>query len=139
MPVIVSYDGSINACDAFTTRNTGLLRVGLFQNDWDPRPWQTISAVVPCDFSGYDGLHALMAWSAAVMEGDQAVSRAVERIWIHNGGPVQGYVFGYYVVDPTGKLLWAERDPAGPVPMINALGVYRCVPTWTQSSKFGNE
>lgn len=139
MAVIAMYRASLRACNTFVATTVGLQRVGLFQNDIDPKEWFTISAIVPCNFSGYDGLHDMLTWNTAVMVGNQAVAKQPERFWVHDGGAVQGYVYGYYVVDDEGELLWAERDPNGPVPMFYAGNLYRCVPTWSQQSKFSGE
>lgn len=139
MPAIVMYQGSVLALNAFAAAAMGPGRVGLFQNDWEPKPWHTITAVVPCNFSGYVGLQALSGATPAVVEGIQAVTRFTPRTWSHNGGAVQGYIFGYYVVDGAGRLLWAERDPDGPTPMIRLGAAYPVTPTLTQQSELGNE
>lgn len=139
MPAIIVYQGSMNAVDAWTARNTGFNRVGLFQNDLVVRPWHTLANLVPCNFSGYTGPLSLGGWTPAAMEGDQAVSRAAECIWTHNGGPVANYVFGYYIVSAAGELLLAERDPDAPVLVAVGGVLFRCVPTYTSRSRFGNE
>lgn len=102
--------------------------IGLYQNDWHPANYQSISAVEPAVFSGYAGLRPLWGSSAAVLVGDQAVSTYPEQIWTHDGGPDQCYIYGIYVVDGAGALCWAERVWNDPVPMFAAGQVARYAP-----------
>lgn len=110
--------------------------IGLYQNDWTPQAYQGISAVEPATFSGYDGLRPLSGSLAAVLVGDQARSTYPEQIWAHDGGPVQCYVYGVYVVDSGGALCWADRVWSPPVPMFGAGQVVSYVPTPALQSIF---
>jgi hypothetical protein len=133
--VVMMDEGCRQALAAITAAFGGARRIGLYQNDWTPARTDPISAVVPADFSGYDGLHDLLSWTVPVMDGDQAISFAAERLWTHNGGPVQNWIFGVYVVDAGGLLVWADRVWNDPVPMIFLGNLVRYVPCLTQKSK----
>ncbi len=99
---------SLNALRASWTadRYVGLMQnAGPAQTDW------TIANITPATFSGYLGPILLTAWSAAAMVGDRAVTQAAPVQWIHDGGPVNNWITGYYVLDGNGKLAWVEfRD-----------------------------
>lgn len=92
-------------------------KVGLFQNDVNPRLNTTIGNIVPCNFSGYDGLRLLYFFSPAFMGGIRAIRASQEYVWTYDGGPVTNYVYGYYIVDLAGNLTVAERFCDGPFAM----------------------
>lgn len=93
---------------------TGRLSAGLFAHDWVPADMDTITAVVPATFSGYAGLLPITGWGAPTLSSSRAVAQADALTWTHNGGPVGNWIFGLYVVDSLGGLVWAERRPDGP-------------------------
>lgn len=136
MAVIQSYGGLILALDALTAAWTAHRRIGLYQNDWLIQSSQGISAVVPATFSGYAGLQPLANWTAAVLDGPAALTTADSLIWSHNGGPIQNYVFGIYVVADDGSLDFAEAIIDGPIPMYGLGGIIRYSPMYILQSKF---
>jgi hypothetical protein len=69
----------------------------------------TLGHLVPANFSGYAGLQACFGWSVPVISGPYAISKAHELIWTHNGGPAANWIYGYYVLNLAGALMWAER------------------------------
>lgn len=136
MPVIQSYNGLLLALNGITARWASARRIGLYQNDWKPQSHQTISAVVPATFSGYPGLVYLNNWTPAVLEGAAAKTTADAVIWSHDGGPLQNYIFGVYVVAEDGSLDWAERIPEAPYAMYGLGGIIRYYPIYIFQSKF---
>jgi hypothetical protein len=136
MAVIQSYGGLVKALNALTAAWAGHRRIGLYRNDWDIQSSQDISAVVPATFSGYPGLLPLVNWTAAVLDGPAALTAADALMWSHDGGPVQNYIFGIYVVADDGSLDWAEAITNGPIPMYGVGGIIRYIPTYTLASKF---
>lgn len=136
MSVIQSYGGALLALNALTASWIGTRRIGLYQNNWSVQPWQGISAVVPADFSGYSGLVPLTGWLAAVQSGPMAVATADQVLWSHNGGPVQNWIFGVYVVAPDGSLDWADPFPGDPRPLFYNGHFLDYVPTYALQSKF---
>lgn len=111
-------------------------RVGLYQNDWAPVRASTISEVVPCTFSGYDGLRTITGWGSPTLEGTREVIRADSQVWTHDGGSVGNWVIGYYVVDLSGRLMWAERRQEGSVSIVGAGQTVGVVPTFSLRSQF---
>lgn len=136
MAMVLMNLGALDTLDALRATWLPSLRIGLFQNDWNPVVGDTLAAVVPATFSGYTGLHFLPGWSSAALSGDLAVSEASPRLWTHNGGPVGNWIFGYYVCTLAGRLEWAERDPQGGKAVDELGGFYSVVPVYTVQSRF---
>lgn len=114
----------------------GTLKIGLFQNDWFPARSSTIAEVTPCTFSGYDGLRDVVSWSMPSVVGDRVAIQAASVTWTHDGGPLSNWVIGYYVVDLSGTLLWAERRAGGSVPMYGAGQTAGVIPAFSLRSQF---
>lgn len=117
MPVIMAYQEGLNSLSILTAAWWFNRWLGLFQNDWNPQNYQEIGAVVPADFSGYPGLTPLGGWLAPAQVGAQAQSSASNYVFTHDGGPLENYIFGAYVVDSAGRLCWAERISDTGIPM----------------------
>jgi hypothetical protein len=109
---------------------------GLYKNNWTPANGDTISAVTPCDFSGYAGLQNFAAWNAATWVSPRAEADADDVVWTHNGGGTSNDVYGYYVVDGSGNLAWGERNAAAPVTISGAGQTYTVKPKYTRRSEF---
>jgi hypothetical protein len=113
-----------------------MLRVGLYQSPVTVEPSDTIAQIEPAEFSGYTGLRTLSSWGAPQLVGARGVIHHVRVTWLHDGGPVPSLVFGYYVVDVAGTLIWAERTSEGGE-LIAAAGQFHSVdPTFSQRSEF---
>lgn len=114
----------------------GPYQIGLYQNNWTPADGDTISAVTPATFSGYSGLQNLNSWSSAVWITPRATAAHSAVSWTHNGGGTSNSIYGYYIVDASGNLAWAERYSGAPV-TINTNGqVYQVTPQYTRRSEF---
>jgi len=110
--------------------------VGLFQNDFNPRLNSTIANVVPCNFSGYDGPRLLYFTSASFMAGIRAARLAQEYQWRHDGGAIDNWVYGYYVVNLGGQLVLAERFCDGPFRMNVARRTFKLTPFfWVKNER----
>jgi len=111
-------------------------KVGLYQNDFNPRLNSTIANVVPCNFSGYDGLRLLYFLTPSFMGGVRAIRLAQEYIWQHDGGAIDNWVYGYYVVDLSGNLVVAERFCNGPFNMNTARRSFKLTPMfWVKNER----
>lgn len=137
MAGIVEVNGGLLAqLDYERTHWLATLRMGLFQNDWDPTWQHTIAQVEPATFSGYDGPHDLVGWTAAVLTGRVATTTGVPRVWNHDGGAVANWIFGYYVIAADGSLVWAERSARAPELVGPGSPPYTVVPRYGLRSRF---
>lgn len=134
--LVVVNGGMLGILNALRTTWLPSLFIGLFQNDWVPQKWHTIADVQPATFSGYSGLHFLDGWSVPYMLGDIAVSDATPREWLHDGGPDSNWIFGYYVVDSSGALQWAQRVGEFAVAMFSVETRYTVTPQFAQGSRY---
>jgi hypothetical protein len=128
-------DGNLAALLALRDSWLKTLRIGLFQNDQSYFPEITMAQIEPCDFSGYIGLRNLATWGGVSLDGVRARVEHVEILWHHDGGSTPNYVFGYYVVNASGTLVYLERKAGDPGVMDASGQVYRVVPGYTFRSE----
>lgn len=136
MSIVVVNLGLVAQVTALRDACRSALRIGLFQNDWVPARSSTVAEVVPCTFSGYDGLRTIADWGTPTLIGDRVVMAAAVETWVHDGGTNSNWVIGYYVVDLSGTLQWAERRPGGSVPMYGAGQEVAVIPQFSLRSQF---
>lgn len=112
------------------------LRAGLYQRETDPVLTRTIDQITPADFAGYTGLVLLAGWSAPTIVGARAATTAAAVVWTHNGGVKSNWIYGMYVIDNAGALVWLQRGD-GVVPALLKTGnAYRIVPQFTLRSEY---
>jgi len=134
--LVLCEDGCMDSLDLLRGAWEMVYKAGLYQNDYTPLLETDLSKLVVANFSGYAGLQVTFGWSPAVMVGFRAESLAAPINWVHDGGPVQNWVYGYYVVNQYGTLVWAERFCPAPIPM-NGLGqTLRIRPRFRQGTEF---
>lgn len=136
MPLVLVNGGSLEALSRLLAAWNGQLKAGLYQNDFTPDAASTITSINPANFSGYVGLKNVTGWSAPVLSGVRAFSAAAPLGWVHNGGPSQNWIYGYYVVNLSGVLMWAERVPGPPKGLVTNGNGYQVTPAFTQRSEF---
>jgi len=122
--------GLRNTLSKLTAAWEGKYRVGLYQNDYTPHLTTVLANIVECTFSGYAGRLLTYSWSAPAMVGIYARSVAHDLLWTHNGGPVENFVYGYFVVDQAGLYVWAERFCPRPLIMSKEGQKVRIRPTF---------
>lgn len=93
----------------------------LFVNDYVPTPLLQWTDFDEATFPGYSSA-PLASWGYAVTQADHT-AKVVEVIHsftqLSVPSPVQS-VYGYFVVNPLGLAVWAERNEGGPVRMDTA-------------------
>jgi len=136
MPLVICNNGLISDLTTLVTQYAGGFQVGLYQNNWTPVQGSVIGDVTPATFSGYAGLISLVGWDVPTIVGARAVSAADLVSWVHNGGATSNQIYGVYVVNGSGVLMWAERDPAAPRTMVALNDTYAYVAQHTQRSEF---
>ncbi len=110
-------------------------KLHLYKNNHAPVHGDTVSAYTESDFVGYAAV-ALTAWGAPYLTADfhAYIDEVVETF---TAGLVVGSqsVYGYYVTDLAGVLIWAELAPS-PV-TINAAGqTFAVLPRFSDTSEF---
>lgn len=110
------------------------LSLHLYINDITPNAGSTLGDFVEASFIGYlPG--QINPWGLPVTVDGRARSAASAVTFTKTAGSPAS-VYGYFVTDENGALLWAERDPAAPVPMMADGQTYTVVPRFTWVSEF---
>lgn len=134
MALIVPDVGEVALLDVLTASWGNTLVMKLFQNNYTPVDGTELTDLTEADFDGYSPI-VLTGWTAAATVGGKAQSEALEVEFEHDGGATGNTVYGYWVEDQAGFLLWVERDPNGPVTMDNASHRYRITPKLTLATE----
>jgi len=117
--------------------NWGTLQAGLFIADHVPANGDTLATYVAIEasFPGYARVDVLN-WTVAADDGAGRARTAADLItFTRTVSGVPQFVWGYFIVDPDGVQLWAERHPAPPVRMEMAGDVFRISPAFTLRSE----
>lgn len=135
MPLVNSNGGLEANAINWVAMVDGVWELGLFQNDYTPVQGSVIGDLTPANFSGYSGLELTQNWTSPVIDGTRWKTNADPIVQAHSGGGVSNLIYGYYVVDGSGVLMYAERDPSGPRLMAGAGDVYTVVPRYTDRTE----
>ena len=128
---------SLASLDAYLTAAVAAgYQWGLYKNNFTPTEDSVIGDVTPANFSGYAGLQSFSSWNAATWGSPRATATAADVVWTHNGGGTPNDIYGYYVVDGSGALAWAERNAVAPVTISGAGQTYTVKPAYTRRSEF---
>lgn len=126
--IIFCEGGWLDVLTSASTMTTWTLK--LFQNDTVPAFTDTIADYVECDFAGYVA-GTPIAWGAPIINGsNQGELNGTQINFTHDGGSTGNTVYGIFVVDVGGNLLYAERFPA-PISMTTAGDTIPYVPRFT--------
>lgn len=104
------------ALDAVTDLYIGAT-LRLYRNNYTPLETSVAGDFTEANFSGYVA-QALPNFPAANYVGPQAETVLPAQNFIHSGGGVDNDIYGYYVTDAGGDLLFAERNPLGPFSIV---------------------
>jgi hypothetical protein len=88
-------------------------KIKLYKNDYTPKQdgTDTVNDYLEADFGGYSE-KTLNNLGTPVMKDGAAICLSPLLVWRRTSG--SNTIYGYYVVDGNGNLLWAERRPSGP-------------------------
>lgn len=129
MPLYIADDGLVRLLDVLASAFDGL-RVGLFRETRVFAPGDTIADYLPieCSFPGYVR-QDITSWASATLAHENlAVTLGSLCTWTRAAGPGAEDVYGYFIVDSDGELLWAELVPTGPVTMTTAGQEFQLAP-----------
>jgi hypothetical protein len=84
----------------------------LFKNDHVPAVGDTNANYTEANYSGYAS-QALSTWNAAFLNADnKGEIDAAEKTFTHNGGGTANTIYGAYVTNNAGDVIYAERFDA---------------------------
>jgi len=109
---------------AFLQSTLDTYTLHLFVNNYTPLVTSVTANFTEPSGSWYSPI-ALVSWGTAFVNGsNQGEIDEVIRQWTAGGTVVSESVYGYFVTDSGGLLVWAELNPAGPQPMSMAGQTY---------------
>lgn len=112
MSNVVLQQGDTAILDRLRLDNNALKTLKLFQNNHVPAVGDTNANYTEATFSGYAS-SALGTWNAAFLNGsNQGEIDANAVTFTHNGGGTSNTVYGAYVVDNAGDVVYAEKFSA---------------------------
>ena len=136
MPVIVPDIAELELLDILVLSWGDTLVLKLYRNDLTPGPATELGDFNDANYSGYAAQEP-ENWTAPVDDGTgRAISEADTLTFTHNGGGVANNVYGYYVVNAGGDLLWCERFGTAPLVMASAADSFTLRPKLTLRSQF---
>lgn len=135
LAIKVPDEGLLLFCEAARDMLQGDNQIRLYKNDYTPVAGSTLANFTEADFSGYSSL-TLTGGSNAVMDGGRAKVGYSARVFTHDGGVTANQIYGYYVQNSGGDLLFAERDPDAPRTMAVLNDTIAVVVNFTSKSEF---
>src|SRR5437867_487466 len=112
MANVVLQQGDLQFLDRLRLTGNDLTTLKLFQHNHDPLVTDVDANYTEATFSGYVP-KALGTWNAAyVNPSGQGEIDANVQVFSHNGGPAANNVYGAYVDNGAGNVVYAERFPA---------------------------
>ncbi len=136
MSLKVPYASSLFFAD---TVRIGLLdgaSLCIFKNDYTPINTTVLADLTEANFDGYARI-TLDSWTSAFLNADnKAEVDETTRTFTVSGVSTPNTVYGAFVLDGSGNLLYAERDPAGGH-LLNTVGqTWSYFPRFTFRSEF---
>lgn len=127
MAIVTSYDGRRGLL-ARLLPYLGTLRIRLYVPDIYPHPERVSAQYVEPTFAGYRPL-PLTQWGTVylTLQGDAIVDHQAVK-WTCTAGGGTDTVYGYWISDPAGRWLLAERDERGGQEVRVAGTIYSVVP-----------
>lgn len=117
MPLVVPMDGQGSMLALIVNkRQPEDLVLKLFVNDLDPNRGHSSQDFVELEGFGYEP-KTLPGDNWTIVEGDPSFAAYARQIFEFSGAV--GEVFGYYIVQESGNLMWAERFPDAPFTIKN--------------------
>jgi hypothetical protein len=111
------------------------LTMHLYQNSFSPYDAMTIGMFTESTFGGYSAL-AITGWATPTFVSPRAVMNASALLWTATGSGLPQNVYGYYVTDGAGNLIFAQYDPNAPVVLVNPGDPYAVIPAFSCRSEY---
>lgn len=112
MANVFLQQGDLNLLDTVRLDGDTMKTLKLFANNHVPTVTDVNGDYTEATFSGYSSF-ALGTWNAAFVNGDgKGEIDADPAAFVHNGGGVSNTIYGAYVVNAAGDVVYAERFDA---------------------------
>ena len=121
--------------DKLLTAYGNTMQLCLFQNNITPVGSDTLATYQEATFPGYVR-QAITGWLPSTVAASVATSNATQVSFQRSATGTAQTIFGYFVLDGSGNLLFAERDPAAPITLTNQGDTYLITPKFTYLSEF---
>jgi len=120
MTIVVPNTGEVRALTEWLT--AGNLTLKLYSNDKTPAESDTAANYTEVSGGGYSS-KTLSSGSWSIASGDPTVATYAYQDFSFTGATAApGTIYGYFVVDASGILVWAERFEAAVVPYTPSTG-----------------
>ena len=121
--------------DKLLTAYGTTLVLHLFKSNTTPAAGDTLSTYTEATFPGYASQN-VTGWTGATVASSTATSTADQKTFTRSTSGTAENIYGYYITDAGGNLLYAERDPAAPIGLTNSGDAYLITPKLTYKSEF---
>lgn len=112
--------------------------VKLFQNNYFPDHATVVASLTEATFSNYSAQSlAGLSVSSSLDASGRAVA-TFNPVSFTKSGATGNNIYGYYVCDPSGFVLWAERFDSAPISMAVDGAFIQIVPKFTTASQYSN-
>ena len=137
MSIKVPFLASLQYTDAVIAALLDGAKLRLYKNNYTPVNGSVLGDFTVANFDGYAEIN-LAAWSAAALDANNkaATAMASQTFTMTAPAATPNDIYGIFVVTAGGVLLYAERNPAGPITMNTAGQTYSYLPRFTGISEF---
>jgi hypothetical protein len=124
MPLLVPNVGEVRMLELILSSSFTLR---LYKNDKTPDESDTFGSYVEADFAGYTSM-SLNGGSWTITSGEPTSASYPQQSFTSSITQTPQSIYGYYVVDSSNILMWAERFSNGPYNVVNADDVIKLTP-----------
>lgn len=111
------------------------VEVGLFVNNITPDRTTIFSDLTEAVWTSYTRFN-VDDWAPAAVAAHLGLLVASPKIWTFDGSVSDPSIYGYFVQDNAGHLLWCQRDPSAPVVLSLLSPFYALAPRFTAYSQY---
>lgn len=109
--------------------------LGLYRNDVTPDRATVLADLTEADWASYGRL-AMGGWTPATVVAHLGLIVQNPQVFVYDGTGGTMDIYGYFVVDNSGHLLWVQRDPSAPTTLSLSSPFYAVAPRFSAYSQF---
>lgn len=136
MALKIPYDSTLEFLDSLVANLLDGADLHLYSNNHAPANADVVGDYTECTFPGYAAIN-LTGWPSASLDASNRASVELA-LQTFTGGTIitPEDIYGIYVTDAVGNLLYAELNPAGVVSMASNGQSFSYLPRFTFKSTF---